>query len=886
MFRPLASLCLILSFLTGHTIAAPPFPENTVYDQKIPTIMAVLGYEAGADMTTPEDAVRYLAALASAAPDRMRVFDYGESWQGRKLQYAVITSSERMLELDEVKAAIATLAAGNPLTNEKRSALLDRAAPVTWLSYGVHGDEISSTDAALSLAYHLLGAQNDPKVQKILDETIVVIDPVQNPDGRARFINAFKDNIGIAPSKDRWSAEHVQPWPRGRFNHYLFDLNRDWFALSQPETRSRISAYLEWNPVVFVDAHEMGGDQTYFFPPSANPINPFVTPTQLDKQTLIGRENGRAMDEAGQAYFTREIFDAFYPGYGDTWPTLNGAIGMTYEQASPSGLVYEKRDGAVFSYADAVRNHFITSLTTAHTVAQNASKFLADFAGFRRDGVANGEKSSSRFHYIDRSASPTTARKLATRLHNQGVSVDVIDGAKTFCGEGFDAGAYVIDAAQPNHALIQNVLSPSIALPQRFVQEQEARRKRGLPHQLYDATAWSLPLMDGLRSVSCSTAPNTETRRFSDAEQKTAPELPPANFGYAVPWKDASHASLIMKALASGIRGKTVDAPFTIGDQLFPRGSVIFPNAENDSGSRKFSDTLTVLNTAIGAEIAPLSKSFTTTGPNYGSGRAHRLKAPKIALAWGETTRPLSAGSTRYIIEQNLGTPVNVIRVSSLARANLSAYDVLILPDTTNSFVDRLGLSGVSAIFDFVDNGGVLISVAGSVKALSEKPFNLLETSLEDAASSEDSSGAAGTDGDTALFQSTDEYEAYLADHDRSPDDAPGALLSVEADADHWLASGYSNAVTYYEGEAIFSPLKLNDGANVFRYAGADTLVASGYLWSENQNQLAYKPFVMTTRSGKGIVIAFTQSPTKRAYLNGLTLLLANALVLGPAHAH
>jgi len=223
----------------------------------------------------------YLRALEAAAPDRMQVRSYGESWQGRALVYAVIGSPENMARLDEIQDALADVGDGE--------APADDLPAVVWLSYSVHGDEITPADSALFMAYHLLAAEDDELVDTILANTIVIIDPVQNPDGRERFIHSFTSALGLKPMADRYTAEHDQPWPRGRFNHYLFDLNRDWFALTQPETIGKVQALLDWHPVVFVDAHEMGGDATYYFPPAARPFNPNITEAQKDNQVQLGR---------------------------------------------------------------------------------------------------------------------------------------------------------------------------------------------------------------------------------------------------------------------------------------------------------------------------------------------------------------------------------------------------------------------------------------------------------------------------------------------------------------------------------------------------------------------------------------------------------------------
>lgn len=403
----------------GTSLRAQSFMEGS-FDPAIPTLTATVGHAPGTRITSPDQTYAYLEALAKAAPDRARLVQYATSWEGRPLHYLVISAPANIARLEAIRADLATIAAGRPGNGS--------ALPVTWLAYGVHGNEISSTDAALMTAYHLLAAKGDERAAKIMAETIVVIDPMQNPDGRARFVNNFLAATGIVADADRQAAEHDEPWPSGRVNHYMFDLNRDWFTLSQPETRGKVAAIRQWNPVVVVDLHEMGGDETYFFSPAAQPFSPNLTPAQIRAYELIGRYNAAAFDARGEPYFTREVFDLFYPGYGDTWNAHQGAIGSTYEQASSRGLVWKRRDGTELTYADGVRNHFTASIATAAAVADNPQKFLADFAAYRS---ANAGGAAGRGTYvIDLGQRRWNAERLGRRLAAQGITVLRREGAR------------------------------------------------------------------------------------------------------------------------------------------------------------------------------------------------------------------------------------------------------------------------------------------------------------------------------------------------------------------------------------------------------------------------------------------------------------------------
>ncbi|MGH9220956.1 MAG: M14 family zinc carboxypeptidase, partial [Vicinamibacterales bacterium] len=361
---------------------------------------SVLGHDHGEVITPPEGVAQYLQALQKAAPTRSRLIEYARSWEGRPLWLFVIGSPDRIAKLEQVKSDLQRFGDPRRTSGADADRLLKELPVVVWLIHGVHGNEISSADAALVEAYHLLASQGDAGVDTVLRDALVLIDPMQNPDGRARFV--FQNLQGRAATADPapYSAEHDEPWPGGRSNHYLFDMNRDWFAQSQPETRGRIKIGLEFLPQITVDLHEQGGDNAYYFSPPAEAINPHVTKSQIAAWELLGRANAARFDERGWAYYIREVYDAFYPGYGDSWPTFQGSIGNTYEQASARGLAFTRRDGDTLTYRDGVMHHFNAAIVTAVTAARNREKFMRDYLEYRRTAIAEGEKGPIREYVI------------------------------------------------------------------------------------------------------------------------------------------------------------------------------------------------------------------------------------------------------------------------------------------------------------------------------------------------------------------------------------------------------------------------------------------------------------------------------------------------------
>jgi hypothetical protein len=343
---------------------------GTSYDPVVPTLEGVLGHAVGAEISSPAEIRTYLEALAAAAPDRTRLVTYAHSEEGRPLQVLVVSGRERMARLEETRAGLQALAHPARLGPGEAESLVEGLPVVVWLLHAVHGDEVSSSDAALALAYHLLAARDDPAVDLVRREALVLIDPLQNPDGRARFLAYHRLARAASPDAEPMAAEHDEPWPGGRTSHYLFDMNRDWFAQTQPETRGRLAVFLEWFPQVVADLHEMGGESTYYFAPPAAPLNPRFVESQRGWLEVLGRAIADRFDGMGVPYFVRETFDSFYPGYGETWPMLHGAVGMTFEQASAGGLVWRREDGTRVTYADGVRHHFVAALTTAEEAAR------------------------------------------------------------------------------------------------------------------------------------------------------------------------------------------------------------------------------------------------------------------------------------------------------------------------------------------------------------------------------------------------------------------------------------------------------------------------------------------------------------------------------------
>jgi len=894
-------LILALTLLATYSHAQDEFIfwPDADYDPAIPTVEDVLGYSSGERVTWHKNAVRYFEALAKAAPERITVSRYAESWEGRELIYVVISSPENMARIDEIKSGMQDLADPRETSASEAKEIIKTQAAVTWLSYGVHGNEISSTDAAMLTAYHLLASRGDSRVADIMKDTVVVIDPMQNPDGRDRFIHQYEMAEGLTPDSDAISAEQNEPWPGGRTNHYLFDLNRDWFIMTQPETRGRVKILQEWYPVAFVDAHEMGSNSTYYFAPEAIPFNPHLAANQRASLELFGKTNAHWFDTFGLDYFTREVFDAFYPGYGASWPSYFGSIAMTYEQASSRGLAIRKTNGTVMTYAFTVRNHFLTSMGTAETTAANREKFLNEFYDYRVSAIDEGQNDSIRSYILPLQADQAAANKLAGLLVNQGIEVGRADSSFNACGNSYAAGSLVINTAQPAKRFIRTLMDVNVPMEEDFLAEQERRRAKNMRDEIYDVTAWSLPLMMNVKTDTCN-------RTINESFTAVGPELVQAGsisgggdpVAYLVPWGTAPAARLLINAMKKGVTVKSSDLAFTHSGNRYPAGTLII----NTQGNPDNLASIMAKQCAVtGASAVAVDNSWVTDGPSFGSFNVVQFNQPKVAIAWDIPTSAYSAGNTRFIIERQFDLPVTAIRTSELINSDLSRYQVLILPQSGYGpgYNDILGKKGTANLKDWVSKGGVLIGLGNANRYLADPNIDFLsirrENAVIEAGKDKDAAdvGKKPKDGKTAeatvkgsYLSDKEAYQSSITPAKDRPDSVAGVLVKADVDPDHWLGAGVAPSLNVLiRGSDIYTPLKSNKGVNVAVFRGADDLLASGYIWEQNRKQLAYKPFVVAQASGKGYVIGFTQDPNVRAYLDGLNIIFMNAILRGSAHA-
>jgi hypothetical protein len=621
----------------------------------------------------------------------------------------------------------------------------------------------------------------------------------------------------------------------------------------------------------------MGGNSTYYFAPPAVPINPFITKDQLKWLEAFGRANAAKFDERGFAYFIRETYDSFYPGYGESWPIFQGAIGMTYEQASARGLAYRREDGTILTFRQGIVHHFTSAIQTAMTSARNREQILRDFLQYRRSAVTQGEQGLREYLLVPGS-DPSRARRLAWLLSRQGIEVRRTNEPVKLASSTLPAGTYLISAAQPTGRLIRNLLDPHVAQDEKFVKEQDRRRRARLSDQIYDVTAWSLPLAFDVECVT-SDRPLQVNASPVNWDSDAPASFGTAKLAYLMPWGGAT-AAAVAELLKAGVRVGSADAPFTMNGRRFSVGTAIVRVADN-AGIQNLHERLgAAVKANPGLEVVPTDTGWVEEGISLGSGDVANLSAPKVAMAWDTPTASLSAGWMRYVIERRFGQPVTAIRSATLPNVDLRRFDVLALPSGTYTFNDDM----VRRLKDWIRGGGTLITVGEASRWAARERVAVIETRtlLRDASPETEPTEEKK---EPPKPEDKPDFEKSIQPERERPETTPGAMLRVTLDGEHWLSAGLDAEITgLVEGNRVFAPIRLDKGRNVGVYTKKDRLVAGGLAWESAQALLAEKAFLIHQPLGRGHVVAFAEDPNYRAFTEATELLFINAVLLGPAH--
>ncbi|WP_029034145.1 M14 metallopeptidase family protein [Salinimicrobium terrae] len=852
-------LLLLLSLLFLFSIPAAAqqdyfFPDKSSFDPNIPTPEEFLGYGIGDFHTRHDRLVAYFYELAEKS-DRVHIQEIGQTYEQRPMIVATITSPENYNNLENIRQEHLRL------TEPSASISSFEEMPVIiQLGYNVHGNEPSSSEAAMLTAWYLT-ASEDPEVLEYLEKAVIFVEPVLNPDGRDRHTTWANMHRGFPPVADPLDREHNEAWPGGRVNHYWFDLNRDWLPLVHVESKARLDFYHKWYPNVVTDFHEMGTNSTYFFEPtkphgSENPIIPRENYDQLNN--LLAPYFADAMDEIGSLYFTKEVFDNSYPGYGSTYPDIQGGLGLVFEQASSRGHLQESIHGDV-SFAFTIRNHLVNSLATLKATVENKDIFLRHQKDFFESAIEQAQEHSAKGYVFSDGGDPNRAKAFMDLLLRHKIRVyeaggDVKAGKKNFSA----ANSFIVPGEQPQFRMVATMFDTITKFHDSL---------------FYDTTAWSMVHAYGLPTSPLNSRQlrNVNLGQQIDSTFLKAEEFPveKSNYAYIFNWENYNAPAVLQELLKHDLITKTAFKPLSLetenGLKEFSYGSILVPVVMQKMPSAEIHKLLKGLAQEHQIEIEAVSSGLSSTGIDLGSGNFEKIIKPKPLMLVGEGVSLYEAGEVWHLLDSKLNMPLPKVDLLDFNRIKLQNYNELIM---VNGSYGLLKEKEVEKIKTWVEQGGTLIVQKGAVKWAAEK--GLLP---EDLIIKKDSLAKEEIKKQRFDFASAAEREGSKL--------IGGSIYRTDLDTSHPLGFGYKDReLLVYRNSNLFVNPAENPYSTVAVYKGNP--LVSGYISEENLEKLPGTASIFVHGLGAGRVISFVDNPNFRGTWYGTNKLFFNALFFGP----
>ena len=819
-----------------------PVPYNTVarYDSSVPTPEEVIGHRIGSRHTTPSQVVAYFRAVANAS-DRVVLEVHGQTYEGRPLIHAVITSADNHRRLDAIRRDNLRLVEDPSGVSDEQ---LQNMPAVFYAGYSIHGNEATGTEAAVLFLYHL-AAGRDSELDDALNNTVILLDPMFNPDGRDRFVDWVNRWRGAVATTDPQDLEHNEPWPGGRTNHYFFDLNRDWLPAQQQESRGRLELFHQWKPQLLTDHHEMGGNSTFFFQPGVpsrtNPNTPAIN-QQLTEQ--IGTYHAAALDSYGALYYSKQSFDDFYYGKGSTYPDINGSIGILFEQASSRALQTETNNG-VLTYAFGVRNHFAASLSSLQALQDMRVALLKNQRDFYRSETKFADDQPIDGYVIETAAAPHRAAVLLDIFRRHRIQAYVLASHFEAGNEKFEAGdAVYVPLKQTQGRLAKAILETSRTFTDSL---------------FYDVSTWTLPLAMDLRyaEVPKRKAPSVGKQVVpEDVRKATSGVNGRARYAYLIQWGPYDLPAMLYRLLDKGVRLQLMTEPVTVqadGHRVdLDRGAVVVPVAQLDVPVDSVHAMVRRLADKYAIKVMSVETGATLDGPFLGSGSARQIARPEVAIVAGSRQSSSMVGEAWQLLSERLRMPVSLLDVDGLSSDNLSRYNVIVVAGS--------GADG-KPIAEWVRSGGTLITMGSGtgwamdngLAGLKRRPFQM-DSVL---------AGVSYADlGDTRGAQSLG-----------------GSIVRGDVDNTHPVAYGVGTVLPLFQQGTVVYDAPEEPGAAVVTVS--DHPEWSGYFSPLHRELLPGTMAIASFRSGRGSVITFAGDPNFRQFWYGTSRLFVNAVFLG-----
>ncbi|RDV16243.1 zinc carboxypeptidase [Pontibacter diazotrophicus] len=831
--------------------------QVAVAQERLQSPEQFLGYQLGKQFTTQNRILDYVNYLAAQAPNRMKVQQYGQTYEGRPLMLAYVASDENLPRLEQIRE-------NNLRQAGVQSGQVQGEQPaIVWLSYNIHGNESVSSEAVMQVLYDLADPSN-AQTKQWLQNTIVILDPMVNPDGRERYVQWYKQASNQGGNASPYAWEHYEPWPGGRPNHYYFDLNRDWAWQTQIESKQRLKEYNNWLPQVHADFHEMGAESPYYFSPAAKPFHESITPWQRQFQNTIGDYNRQYFDKNNWLYFTRENFDLFYPSYGDTYPTYNGAIGMTYEQGGSgrAGLAYQKQDGDTLTLVDRIAHHVAASHATIQASSEKADQLKQEFQKYYQNNLNNPAGEYKAFVLKADGRSAANLKSLTDYMGRQGIQYGYTSKNTTARGFNYSNGKdervnigtndVVISMYQPKSTLVKVLFEPNARLEDSLT---------------YDITSWSLPYAYNVQAYALRNRINVNTSNAAAAPAAAAITIE-RPYAYLARWNNLQDLKFLTELMKEDIKVRQAEKAFETDGQRYEPGTLIITRTGNERMGDKLDATVQALAKQYDVTLSATGTGFVSSGADFGSGSVRYLQMPKVALLSGEGISPYGFGEVWHYFEQQIGYPVTVLNTSYFSNIPLNEFDVLILPN--GSYSQVLNEETLENVREWVSAGGKLIAMEAAAGFLAgKKGFNLKKKSQEVA--SEDKSKAK----DENPYKNLRTY----ANREREAleGEVQGSIFRVDLDKTHPLAFGYGD--TYFgliRSADTFSFLENGWNVGVLKKDNYTT----GFVGSKSKEKLQDALILGTQDMGRGQVVYLADNPLFRGFWQGGKLMFGNAVFL------
>lgn len=830
-------VCLFIHF-AGHgqeTVNLHYYLPNISYNPAIPTPAQFLGYEVGAWHTSHDQLVAYMRELARSS-DRVHLREYGRTHEQRPMLCLTITSPANYARIDAIRTERQKLI--DPAQSDQLN--IRNMPAVNYMGYSIHGNEASGCNASMLVAYYLAAGQS-PEINQLLDNTIVLLDPCFNPDGMQRFSSWVNSRRSKQSTPDPAGDEFNEPWPRGRYNHYWFDLNRDWLVAQQPETSGRVAIFQEWHPNVLTDHHEMGSNSTFFFQPGVpTRVNP-ITPARNQELTAkIAEFHARILSEKNIPFYTGENFDDFYYGKGSTYPDVNGSIGILFEQASSRGSAQETQNG-LLTFPYSIRNQVLTSLSTLQAVGAMRIELNEYQRDFFKTALAESRKDVVKGYIFSDASRDLPARSFLELLMRHQIDVRNTEQDITVNGRSYPAGsAFWVPMEQKNYRLIKGIFTRQTVFSDSI---------------FYDISAWTLPDAFGLQWDAVSDIPKNWKQKEGIAltSRYALARISEPAYAYGIDAVGYEVPEILGRLLAEGVRVKVALKPFSSDGHSYAAGSLIIPSDRQPLSPEALLERMNRLETDIPVYI--ITNGLTPTGPDLGSENFPVIRAPKILLLTGRGVTPENAGEMWHLLDTRYGIPVTCVETNRLDDVNLQRYNVILMAEGNYNNVSP------DKIRQFVQNGGTVIGIGSALKWLAKQ--NLL----------------------TVEFKTTSSSKNTRRPYDNAEEDMaakrlPGCILEARLDLTHPVCFGYErDHLPVFIGDSIFMELPRNPYATPVVFT--ENPLLAGYLNASFQPLAKNAAGVVVGGTGNGRVIGFAGNPNFRAFWYGTNRLFANAVLFG-----